>query len=388
MAQWVRSGININFIGHYKKFAMGSLVAVLATFVVMTVNYFVRGSALNYGTDFKGGSQAEIEFARTVSTSDVRSALEKNGFQDAEVVELKDEKRASVFLLRLTEVSGFEVADQQKAKTALEQKFGKQFVKFSYENGSDKLYLRFAKDFTEEPPAIEALFREKGVSFQQIQRFGRAEDRNFEVTLGGLSAQLRKVFEDTLGKGVVKDIPQVESVGARMGEQLRNDGIKSIIYSLLLMLVYIAFRFDFRYAPGGIVALAHDVIVTTGIFAVFWIEFSLPVVAALLTIAGYSINDTIVIFDRIRENVTRLRDRKFALVVNTSLNETLSRTILTSLTVLFTCVSVLVFGTGALKTFALALVFGIFAGTYSTLFIATPMTIYLNDRLTTKKAAS
>jgi len=203
--------------------------------------------------------------------------------------------------------------------------------------------------------------------------------------LVGLDRDIRKVFSMALGKDVVKDVPQVESVGAKMGRQLRDDGIKSVMYAMLLMLVYIAFRFDFQYAPGAVIALMHDVIITTGLFALTWQEFSLSVVAALLTIAGYSINDTIVVYDRIRENVAKMRDRKFPLVVNASINETLSRTLLTSLTTLFTCVSIWVIGTGVLKTFAFALTAGVLIGTYSSIFVASPITILLSEKFAKKK---
>jgi preprotein translocase subunit SecF len=230
-----------------------------------------------------------------------------------------------------------------------------------------------------EPPAfarIREYFTKAGVSVQNVVQPGRAEDNRYEVILGGLADEMRKIF----GPGVVADVPQVESVGPKMGEQLRNDGIKAVLASLALILVYVAFRFDFRFAPGAVVALAHDVIITTGVFAVLWIEFSLPVLAAMLTIAGYSINDTIVIYDRIRENVARLRDRKFSLVVNASLNETLGRTICTSLTTLYTSLAVYAFSAGAVRNFALALSFGVVIGTYSTIFIASPFTIFLNER--------
>ena len=200
----------------------------------------------------------------------------------------------------------------------------------------------------------------------------------------GLEQNVKEALTKNLGKGTIKGIPQVETVGSKMGKQLRDNGIQAVLWSLLLMLVYIAFRFDFRYAPGAVVALAHDVIITTGIFALTWQDFSLTVIAALLTIAGYSVNDTIVIYDRIRENVARLRDRKFDQVVNTSINETLSRTLLTSLTTLFTCVSIWVVGTGVLRTFAFALTLGVLVGTYSTIFIASPLVVKLNEKFAKK----
>ena len=257
--------INIDFVGRRHKFWTLSAVLVVASIGVLIVNTFVRGSALNYGIDFKGGSQVQIEFDNAVEAGTIRGALESAGFSGAEVVKMDDPKRPHLFLLRLTEVSSFTPSEQKKAKELIEGAFAGQLRNFDYKTGSDKLYVSFSDtlkvDIASSGKAtakkIENVFAKGDLSIQQVELFGRAQDRTFEVTLGGLSGELRKVFE---GKVAVKDIPQVESVGAKMGEQLRDDGIKSVVYALILMLVYIAVRFDFRYAPGAVAALAHDVI--------------------------------------------------------------------------------------------------------------------------------
>ena len=145
-------------------------------------------------------------------------------------------------------------------------------------------------------------------------------------------------------------------------------------------MVYIAFRFDLRYGPGTVVALLHDAVIIVGAFAVTYKEFSLTTVAAVLTIIGYSMNDTIVVFDRIRENAARLRDRRFDRVVNQSINETLSRTIWTSATVFFVTFAMNVFGVGVIRDFAFAMNVGVIVGTYSSIFIASPILIWLNDK--------
>ena len=177
-------------------------------------------------------------------------------------------------------------------------------------------------------------------------------------------------------------IPKVESVGAKAGKQLKDDGVKSLLYAILLIMVYIAFRFDLRYGPGTVVALLHDAVITIGAFAVTYKEFSLTTVAAVLTIIGFSMNDTIVVFDRIRENAARLRDRRFDRVVNQSINETLSRTILTSATVFFVTLAMNIFGVGVIRDFAFAMNVGVIVGTYSSIFIASPILIWLNDKYT------
>jgi preprotein translocase subunit SecF len=145
-------------------------------------------------------------------------------------------------------------------------------------------------------------------------------------------------------------------------------------------MVYIAFRFDFRYGPGTVVALAHDAILTIGAFALTYKEFSLTTLAAVLTIIGYSMNDTIVVFDRIRENAAKYRDKPFAKMVNQSINETLSRTILTAATLFFVTLAMNIFSTGVIKDFAFAMNVGVIVGVYSTTFIAAPVLIWLNDK--------
>ena len=415
MAQWIKPNINVNFVDMSRTMVLVSGALVVLSIGALVANVVVRGNALNYSTDFKGGSEIQVEFSKAVAPAEVRSALDASGYKNAEVVRVSGGDRPHFFMLRLTEVSAFAETSRKKVVAALNKRFGKDNIaRFDYKSGSDKVYVYFkrgckvegagkAKPNEEAKDGKDALDKDSGaadaallatavkkvfvgadVEVQQVQRFGRPVDNVFEVILAGLDRDVRKIFDSALGKGAVKDVPQVESVGAKMGKQLRDDGIKSVVYALLLMLIYIAFRFDFRYAPGAVVALTHDVIITTGIFAVAWQDFSLSVVAALLTIAGYSVNDTIVVYDRIRENVAKMRDRKFHLVVNASINETLSRTVLTSLTTLFTCLAIWGVGTGVLRTFAFALTAGVLVGTYSSIFIASPMVIYLNTKFAKK----
>ena len=213
-----------------------------------------------------------------------------------------------------------------------------------------------------------------------MQSFGRADENTYEVTLVGLDTEIRHALDAKLGEGAVAAIPSVESVGAKAGKQLQYDGARSLLYAILLIMVYIAFRFDLRYGPGTVVALLHDAVITVGAFAITYKEFSLTTVAAVLTVIGYSMNDTIVVFDRIRENATRLRDRRFDRIVNQSINETLSRTIWTSATVFFVTLAMNVFGVGVIRDFAFAMNVGVIVGTYSSIFIASPILIWLNDK--------
>jgi preprotein translocase subunit SecF len=180
---------------------------------------------------------------------------------------------------------------------------------------------------------------------------------------------------------------RVEYVGPAVGRELRNQGFKAILYAMGLIVIYVGLRFDFRFSPGVIIAIVHDAIITLGWFAFTGREFNLTSVAVILTVVGYSVNDTVVVYDRIRENQAKLKGKKLADIVNISINETLGRTILTSFATALSLVGLLIFGVGSIFDFAAAMLIGIISGTYSTWFIAAPMTIWLEERAR-KKAAS
>ena len=172
---------------------------------------------------------------------------------------------------------------------------------------------------------------------------------------------------------------RVESVGPKVGDDLRRRGILSVIFATIMMGAYIWIRFELRFGLGAIVALIHDVLITLGALVVADFELDLPIVAALLTIAGYSVNDTVVICDRIRENMRKRRRDPMETIINTSINETLGRTILTTVTSLLVLTALLVLGGGVIRPFAFTLFVGFLAGLYSTIFVATP-TILLMER--------
>jgi preprotein translocase SecF subunit len=179
----------------------------------------------------------------------------------------------------------------------------------------------------------------------------------------------------SLGNGF--EFRRVENVGPKVSSELLRSGIIAICLSLAAMLVYIWIRFEWQFSLGAIVALFHDVIVTLGIFSLFGLEINLSIVAAVLTIVGYSMNDTVVIFDRVRENLKKYSDIKIFELTNISINETLSRTIITSVTTLLALFSILFFGGEILKGFSLAMILGVFFGTYSSIYIANPILVFL-----------
>jgi preprotein translocase subunit SecF len=374
---------NYEFIGKQRYWIGLSIVLTLLTIVMLPLNAFViksRGHMLNWGVDFRGGSEILIEFSKPVEAGEIRKTLGEIGHHDAEVVKYADPtgQKQWNYMVRLGAVS---VVSEQQAKQ-IRESLGREgeatLKRFDWSEGGDKIYLRY--DRPVDPATLGNSLKAIGVATTQVQNFGRADENTYEVTLVGLDSEIRRALDAKLGAGAVAAIPQVESVGAKAGKQLQFDGARSLLYAILLIMVYIAFRFDLRYGPGTVVALLHDAILVIGAFAVTYKEFSLTTVAAVLTIIGFSMNDTVVVFDRIRENAARLRDRRFDRVVNQSINETLSRTILTSATVFFVTLAMNIFGVGVIRDFAFAMNVGVIVGTYSSIFIASPILIWLNDK--------
>lgn len=219
-----------------------------------------------------------------------------------------------------------------------------------------------------------------------IVRFGAIEDRAFLVSLPtsqeeagqDMPVKILKGLEEALGVPV--DDQRIESIGARVGEELRAQGFYAVLLSWGMILLYVWFRFDLRYAPGAVIALIHDVLITAGVFVALGLEFNLQVLAALLVVIGYSLNDTIVIYDRIRENLELRGTTHLEDVVNQSINQTLSRTLLTSLTTLLVVLALFVLGGPVIHDFALALLIGVSVGTYSTIYVASSLLILLERR--------
>ena len=189
------------------------------------------------------------------------------------------------------------------------------------------------------------------------------------------SAKLSSSIIQMLGEGI--DMRRVEFVGPKVGEELTNDGGLALLYALIGILIYVAFRFEYRFALGSIAALIHDVIITLGVFSILQIEFDLTVLAAILAVIGYSLNDTIVVFDRIRENFLSTRHIEPMPIVNDALNQTLARTLMTSLTTLLVLLALFYLGGEVIHSFAGALIIGVVIGTYSSIFVASSMILVL-----------
>jgi preprotein translocase subunit SecF len=233
-----------------------------------------------------------------------------------------------------------------------------------------------------EPTQVERIKEQLssiGLDRSLVQRFGEKKDNEYLIRvekvvpdMDVLSLQIEEALQKAYGKGGV-EVRRTEMVGAKVGKDLRKKGMLAVIYAMVGLLIYITWRFEFVYALGALIALAHDVMITVGAFSFTDKEFTLPIIAAILTIIGYSLNDTIVVYDRIRENRRKMRREPFARVINASINETLSRTLLTSLTTLIVVIILFIFGGGVIHDFAFAFMVGVLVGTYSSIFIASPI---------------
>ena len=334
--EFIKPGINIDFLGKRKiAFALSVLM------IIMTLLLLIWRGGPNYGVDFSGGILIQVKLSEKQSLSSIREALRGIQLQDSIIQEF-GESKLHEYLIRI---------------------------------------------------------------------------RSADIQLSGLGEKVKKALGNQLGKGV--EIRRVEMVGPKVGADLRQKALFAIFYAILFIAIYISGRFELswlksiimalslalvvyitssfgmrvtwliivallvtlflcwflklKYALGAVVALMHDITITMGVFALTDREISLPIIAAFLTIVGYSLNDTIVVFDRIRENLRKFRRRSFPDVMNASINETLSRTILTSTTTLIVIVALFVFGGSVIHDFAFALLIGVIVGTYSSVFVASPI---------------
>ncbi len=222
---------------------------------------------------------------------------------------------------------------------------------------------------------------EAGFSNATVQNFGSSKDVLIRLKPqdGVSNAELSTKILSAVNKNTAEpaDLRRVEFVGPQVGEELANDGGLALLYSMFGILIYVAWRFEYKFSLGSVAALVHDVIITLGCFSILQMEFDLTVLAAILAVIGYSLNDTIVVYDRIRENFRTLRKDSSANVMNISLNQTLSRTLMTSLTTALVLVALAVLGGEIIHNFAIALLIGVGIGTYSSIYVASPIVLTL-----------
>ncbi|NVB41471.1 protein translocase subunit SecF [Pseudenhygromyxa sp. WMMC2535] len=388
----VPTSTNLNFVGRRKLWLMVSIFAVLLSIGTMVVNSATKGSALNFGIDFQGGSSIRLALTTEPDVEELRGILDEAGYAGSSVVSVPDADQE--VLIRVKEVIAISDAELEGCREALSGLEGASLLPeeeqgFFHPTDGSKIFMKF--DAQPAYADIERLMGDAGcegaasagVTSNSQAVEGEATPVAFpvEFALIGVGADISKVIDDALGAGTVDHIVASETVGAKVGSQLKVDGVKSMIFAIFFIFLFVMIRFDLRFAPGGIVALAHDAIIVVGAFALTGKEFNLQSIAALLTIIGYSINDTIVVFDRVRERVAMFRDDPIEETTNSALNETLSRTLLTSTTTILVVLATWILGSGPIKDFSFALFVGLIVGTYSSLCVASPVFLWVNEKI-------
>src|ERR1700757_876171 len=399
---------NIDWMGKAKYFfALSGILLVIGWATI-----FLKGG-IKYGIDFSGGTNVDVRFAQPPNIDQLRAGLRAQGLGNSEIQSISDiaNPNSNEVLIFVEQTGkGDQALDEGKTKvlTALNATYG---VTGSHPDFNSVTPNALANYLSQKDPL--GLSISAGDKYQTLAKnllAYRDKDKNGVLTsvddlaqVGGVTPAVISVLKENYSLAPF-GIRNVEIVGAKVGAELRNQAIRVTLYALAGMLVYIAFRFyggqiggSTGWAGKGIIgfvlrmmdriifglaavlAVFHDVLITLGLFKIFGFEISLTVIAALLTLVGYSMNDTIVIFDRIRENSRLLRKEPFAAVVNKSINQTLSRTILTSGLTFLTVLVLFLMGGQVLRAFAFALVVGIVVGTYSSFGIAAPLVVAWNN---------
>jgi preprotein translocase subunit SecF len=344
------------------------------------------------GTDFRGGTEIEVAFRGHVAVPEIREAVTAAGFGAPDVIKVDDPRNPDRYLIRVQEVSTI----SHETQTLVERKLcsgtnlsptecppQKQATEVRFSPGGDKITLRFADEpdldwIRQQVSSVAGIHLHPGANNPHIQN---ARDHKVEVELMSKGDQLITALQHALSGRAPDHALRSEWIGPRAGAQLRDSAIKSILIEIVFIMAYIAFRFDLRFAPGGIVALIHDATGSVGMLILLGKEIDLTTVAAILTVIGYSVNDTVVLYDRVRENLGKLRGASFRDLINISTSEMLGRTILTTSTAQLSVLAFFIWGTGTLKNFAFSLSVGFAFGVYSTIYIALPVTEWLDKVL-------
>jgi len=367
----VKPGMQVDFM-RYRVPVIG-LSALLV--IASVISLFYPGP--KYGTDFAGGTELQVAFQGKVSAGELRSTLEGLGYERPDVVSV--EGAANEYIIRVREISALGESEVAAVEDAVKSAIGDAEIEdVRVSPGGDKISYEFSGEV--EMVALEEAFEQAGVDTRSITEFGPTKDHRYEVFLIGVADQMIAQLQDSLGERGPEAPRRVEWVGPKAGAQLRDAAVKSLLYAIAFIMVYVALRFDLRFAPGGVIAMLHDAFITLGIYVLLRKEVNLTTVAALLTIIGYSINDTIVVYDRIRENMARLRDKSLYELINISTSQMLSRTIVTSGTTLLSVSAFFVWGTPVIRDICFALLIGIAIGTYSSIYIAAPVTEWMDRR--------
>ena len=381
----------MKFFNDEPKFAIVDKIGQFARFSGVAVSVSVLllvFLGLNFGIDFAGGYEMQVKFPKAVTESEIKAAL-KDVLPEEPRVQRFGAAEANEYLVLIREQGTIPAETKTALKADFETLAGSvdNLRNWAIAESGESITVGFGSPTDEK--AVREIVSKYGFTIKDVQSGDRVDQPEFKVRIVSLSDQVEDALRSANGvPASEKLVSRVEFVGPQVGAELRNQGIMAIVYALGFILLYIAIRFDLAFAPGAVVALVHDVLITMGVFALFGLEFNLPIIAAILAIVGYSLNDTIVVYDRIRENQLRYRGRGLRDLVNTSLNQTLSRTVLTSATTMLVVLALLIFGGGIIRDFSIALAVGIMIGTYSSIAVASPVYILLRERSEQKQSAS
>ncbi|HLL53698.1 MAG TPA: protein translocase subunit SecF [Myxococcaceae bacterium] len=376
--QIIKHKTNIDFISKRKPALFISTIINLAILVGIAVVGF------NFGVDFAGGTVVELKFTKSTSPDEVRRRALDGGLHDVSVQRIGGADENS-YLLRLGGVTQLTKESSQKAEAAVRSLGEVRSFVADTENGI--INFRTAQKINAQD--ARRVVSESGTGVKEVRELGAAQGGGFDYQMVASGMADRIFAAMNAGQQTPDFIQQrVDYVGPQVGKQLRNKGVAALLYAMIAILIYVAFRFDFKFGPGALLAMLHDVIMVCGYFLISRREFNLTSIAVLLTVIGYSINDTIVIYDRIREEMVRFKGKPLPEIINIAVNDTLSRTILTSGVTSLSLVGLLIFGVGEIWDFAMAMLIGILVGTYSSVYIASPLTIWLDERAAARERAA
>ncbi|MCU0227646.1 MAG: protein translocase subunit SecF [Bryobacterales bacterium] len=373
---------NFDFLGKKNIFIALSVVLLVAGLASLVIKGGPR-----YGIDFRGGAQVYVKFAGKPPVNEIRTSIASKVPGDVSVQELTGDNELIIATELRTEAELETI--RQTIFDTLEAQFGGAAGKpdlntISSELLADRLAVPLTRNGVNLNDDDRKALALAIVTYRDGERSGILTGVGELSGVAGVNEGVRKTLEEEFSIGRFA-IRQVEVVGPKVGEDLRRQAILATLYALGGMLVYIAFRFEWIYGVAAVIAVFHDVLITLGLFSIFDKEISLTVIAAFLTLVGYSMNDTIVIFDRMRENLKVTRREPFPDTINKSVNQTLSRTVMTSGLTFMTCLALFLFGGPVLNGFAFALVCGIVIGTYSSIFIASPILLFWKQAMEGRK---
>jgi preprotein translocase subunit SecF len=366
--------LNIDFMKYRRFWIVVSLILVGLGFTAL----FVHGE-LNIGIDFAGGTQITLQFRERPDVNQLRRVLEGAGLEEVTIQRIGKETENQV-VVRTRLMKGQDEGSLPRVSAALDAKLnpglqgGKPDLNRIGSEALAELLVQANPDRLQGDAAAAEAKKVSQAIFEKRRASGLFHSWDDLTGVGGLSPGTLEVLKQraVLGNFTVLG---TENVGPQIGEELRQRGFYAVLLSLLGMLIYIWFRFEFRFGVGAVMASVHDVLVTLGLFAIAGFEFNLTTVAAFLTLVGYSMNDTVVIFDRIRENMRKNRRKPLLEVMNDSINQTLSRTLLTGGLTLLSVLALLALGGPVLRGFAFVMAVGILVGTYSSIYVASPFAL-------------